>query len=79
MTVPMMNRERTDTEKEKRVWLYYITPIYYKPVTMTGTLMSGADSSEYGGVSVGVVESRVGIVMMPVGVQCEPPGMEGNE
>ena len=40
--------------------------------------MLGADSSEFGGVSVGVVESRVGIVMMPVGVQCEPSGMGGG-
>ena len=51
----------------------------YKPVIMTVTLMPGTESSEYGGVSVGVVESRVGIVMMPVGVQCEPPGVGGNE
>lgn len=55
MTVPMMDREITDT------------------VIMTGTLMSGADSSEFGGVSVGVVEGGVGIAVMPVGVQCEPP------
>ena len=41
--------------------------------------MPGTESSEYSGVSVGVVEGGVGIVMMPVGVQCEPPGMEGNE
>ena len=40
--------------------------------------MPGADSSEYGGVSVGVVESRVGIAVMSVGVQCEPPGMRGG-
>ena len=39
--------------------------------------MLGADSSEYGGVSVGVVEGGVGIVMMPVGVQYEPPGVGG--
>ena len=43
---------------------------------MTGMLMPGTESSEYGGVSVGVVESRVGIAMMSVGMQCgEPPGM----
>ena len=41
--------------------------------------MPGADSSEYGGMSVGVVEGGVGIVMMPVGVQCEPPGMGWGE
>ena len=41
--------------------------------------MPGADSSEYGGVSVGVVEGGVGIAVMPVGVQCEPPGVGGNE
>ena len=40
--------------------------------------MPGTDSSEYGGVSVGMVESRVGIAVMPVGVQCEPPGGGGS-
>ena len=42
---------------------------------MTVTLMPGTESSEYGGVSVGVVEGGVGIAMMSVGEQCEPPGM----
>ena len=51
----------------------------YKPVIMTVTLMPGTESSEYGGVIVGVVESKVGIAVMPVGVQYEPPGMGGNE
>ena len=42
---------------------------------MTVTLMPGTESSEYGGVSVGVVEGGVGIAMS-VGMQCgEPPGM----